>query len=571
MSDSNTLGARLAYRPTELKFGTSGRRGLVTDLTQLEIFIDVKAELEFLQSLPLADGGVTRGDEFYFAYDLRPSSTAFSAEADGRGEIAQAVVAALLDAGMRPLNMGAIPTPALAAYAFARHKGSIMVTGSHIPFDRNGYKLNTSCGELLKNHEAPIGERVRCVREKLYSQAFADSPFDERGMLKGGHEDLPPARDDARVAYLRRYTDFFAGCSLAGRRILVYQHSAVGRDLLVEMLRGFGAEVLPAGRSETFVPIDTENMGPAQLGPIQAMADEAAARGTVDAVVSADGDTDRPLLLGVEPATGKVRFFGGDMLGMITAGYLGADAVVVPISCNDAIDRSPLAAALEPKTRIGSPYVIAGIERAKQEGRRAVCGWEANGGFLTGSDIERSGRMLPSLATRDAFLPLLCCLFSSVDRGLPLVDLFATLPKRYSKAALIPQFPNATSKRIVASYSPVDSRVRDVSFSGANVRACGESGSPIELSDKEADRLRAIHRRLASHFTSAAGFAPIARLNYTDGVRIGFANGDVAHFRPSGNADEFRIYAVADSPERAEVIADLATRGDGMLRRMAEE
>ena len=66
-------------------------------------------------------------------------------------------------------------TPGAAA------RGSIMVTGSHIPFDRNGYKLNTSVGELLKSHEAPIGAFVARVRERLYGQPFTDSPFDEHG------------------------------------------------------------------------------------------------------------------------------------------------------------------------------------------------------------------------------------------------------------------------------------------------------------------------------------------------------------------------------------------------------
>ena len=45
-----------------------------------------------------------------------------------------------------------------------------MVTGSHIPFDRNGYKTNSSKGELLKQQEAPINEQVRKVRQRLYDQ-----------------------------------------------------------------------------------------------------------------------------------------------------------------------------------------------------------------------------------------------------------------------------------------------------------------------------------------------------------------------------------------------------------------
>jgi phosphomannomutase len=39
--------------------------------------------------------------------------------------------------------------------------------------------------------------------------------------------------------------------------------------------------------------------------------------------------------------------------------------------------------------------------------------------------------------------------------------------------------------------------------------------------------------------------------NQTDGLRASFANGDIVHLRPSGNAPELRCYAEADTAERA--------------------
>src|SRR6202162_6364077 len=111
----DSLRSRLNYEPQELGFGTSGRRGKVVDLTQLEVYLNALAELQYLQSLTPAAGGIKRGEEFYFAYDLRPSSSEFSSEAEGRGEIAQAIVAAIVDAGMQPVNLGRTPTPALAS------------------------------------------------------------------------------------------------------------------------------------------------------------------------------------------------------------------------------------------------------------------------------------------------------------------------------------------------------------------------------------------------------------------------------------------------------------------------
>jgi hypothetical protein len=187
----DSLRSRLNYEPQELGFGTSGRRGKVVDLTQLEVYLNALAELEYLQSLAPAEGGIKRGDPFYFAYDLRPSSSEFVSQEQGRGELAQAIVAAIGDAGMQAVNLGRIPTPALASFALSRKKGSIMVTGSHIPFERNGYKTNSSRGELLKQQEAPINEQVRQVRKRLYEQPWDQSRFDERGMLKGGHQPLP--------------------------------------------------------------------------------------------------------------------------------------------------------------------------------------------------------------------------------------------------------------------------------------------------------------------------------------------------------------------------------------------
>jgi phosphomannomutase len=566
-STPDSWRSRLTYEPREMSFGTSGRRGEVEHLTQAEIYINVLAELNYLQSIAVAEGGILSGEEFYFAYDLRPSSSRF-VEGGGRGEVCQAVERAILDAGMAPVNLGRIPTPALAYYAFSRHKGSSMVTGSHIPFDQNGYKLNTSCGELLKKHEEPISCAVQRVRERIYEQSFAESLFDQRGMFKEGHRDLTFERGDAKSLYVQRYVDFFDSSSLVNKRIVVYQHSAVGRDILVDILESMGADVVPMGRSETFVPIDTENIDAAQIGTLQMLQNEAAQRyGPIWAVVSTDGDSDRPLVVGVDPHTSAVRFFGGDLVGMIAAEYLGADRVVVPITCNDGIDRGNLAQALEPKTRIGSPYVIAGLEKAREKGGRVICGWEANGGFLTASDIERNSKALRELCTRDAVLPILCVLLAAHQKNQSLVELFSRLPKRFSRAGLIKRFSRAIGRKLVDEFSVGEPTIQDVVFEDVGAKLIDRRGMECEASGGLRRRVETIRAGLQEFFGAGHGFGTIAGLNYIDGVRITFATGDVAHFRPSGNADELRIYAVADTQERADSIAQMAVaEPNGILR-----
>ncbi|GAM44051.1 phosphoglucomutase [Talaromyces pinophilus] len=562
---SGTLRERLAYTPQPLKFGTSGRRGLVVDLTQLEIYTNVLAEIRYLQSLPLSEGGIKAGDDFYYAYDLRPSSTQYVE--NNRGGLCQAVEQALKDGGMHPLNLGAIPTPALTYFALQKGKGSIMVTGSHIPFNRNGYKLNTSKGELMKKNEQPINELVAQTREELMNQPFSESLFDEQGMLRSKPLNLEPVLPEARSAYIQRFLAFFEGETLHSTTILAYQHSAVGRDLLVEIFEKFGAKVIPAGRSETFVPIDTEAIDQEQLDVVQKLYDQAG-ESSIDAVVSTDGDSDRPLILA--PRDGKLCFFGGDLLGMIVAQFLRADAAVVPISANDAIDHGILAEITEPKTKIGSPYVIAGMQLALDKGRSHVCGWEANGGFLTGSDMKRNGNVLSALPTRDAMLPLLCALFAAKNEKMTLPDLFATLPKRYSRAALLRNFPRSTSLKIIERFSPPDAVMRNVSFDESGLIIVRDSNnSQLHATEAQVDTVKGICSELETIFSSERGFGPIVRINYTDGVRMYFGNGDVAHFRPSGNADELRIYAIADRQERAD---DIAVQGvaepDGLLRRL---
>jgi phosphomannomutase len=525
------LREALTYEPVELRFGTSGRRGEVIHLSQLEVYINVLAELEYLQSLPPSQGGIRRFDAFYLGHDLRPSSTALAPEFEGRGEIFQVVIQAVDDAGMNPASLGPVPTPAVMSYGVPRGCGSIMVTGSHIPFDRNGYKTNSSRGELRKEEEAPILRHVAAVRQRLYDEPFGRSQFDAKGMLRDGHRELPRPFDVGGQSYLDRYSSFFPPKGLKGLRLLVYEHSAVGRDLLFELLTRFGAEVVPIGRSETFVPIDTENIDDATLEEITRLA--AGQEGRFDAVVSTDGDSDRPLLLAVVPGDGRLglRFVPGDLLGMVTAEYLGADAVVVPINCNDAIELGSLRDRLEPRTRIGSPYVIAGMERAVAAGKRAVCGWEANGGFLLGSDIERNRQSLTALPTRDAFLPLLCALFAATERGITLSTLLDAQPGRYGRAGLLTDFPRDKGLAIVGTLS---------------------AGDPLVI---------------GSVFTPGLGFGNVKRIDTLDGVRISFDNGDIAHVRPSGNADELRIYAVADTQERADEIVRLGVmEPDGLLR-----
>ncbi len=131
-----------------VKFGTSGARGLAVDMTDWVCYAYTTGFLGYLRTAGL----LVPGQEVGLAGDLRPSSL----------RIMNACAAAVVDVGCRPRNFGAIPTPALAAHGMAQGMPTLMVTGSHIPDDRNGIKFNLSTGEILKRDEEGI--RLQDVR-----------------------------------------------------------------------------------------------------------------------------------------------------------------------------------------------------------------------------------------------------------------------------------------------------------------------------------------------------------------------------------------------------------------------
>jgi phosphomannomutase len=333
------------------------------------------------------------------------------------------------------------------------------------------------------------------------------------------------------------------------------------------VVRGLGAEVIPVGRSERFVAIDTEALSEAHLAQLQALVDEVrGVHGELDALVSTDGDSDRPLVLGVDPG-GQARFCGGDVLGTLVAEALGVDAVAVPVSASDLIDLHFQARGVHvTRTRIGSPWVIAAMKGLRGERR---VGWEANGGFLTGSTLALPAGPLAPLPTRDAVLPLVAVLHAMRARGCRLSELVDALPRRFSRSGLLDQVDPAQSRALLERFRPSEAPVLRARFEGEQVRWSGEGGPELEASPALASRLFAIRSALGQVFDAASGFGAIEELNLVDGLRLRFVGGEVAHVRPSGNAPQLRIYAVASDEARAAAIVALAlAEPRGLLRRL---
>ncbi|OLY43994.1 phosphomannomutase [Bartonella apis] len=468
----------------QLKFGTSGLRGLVSDLTDDIIMHYTCAFLRHLEKI----GKTSKDASVIVGYDLRSSSP----------HIKNVVVKTIEDLGSSVINAGEVPTPALALYSLNSRYPAIMVTGSHIPDDRNGLKFYRPDGEITKQDERGIVNELDKSGKGGHSEKDTPYHLDE-------NYQSPPVVPDVLELYRKRCLSILPKSALQDMKIGVYQHSSIVRDFLVEVLSALGAKTVAIGRADHFVPVDTEALRDCD----RKLALDAVRQYGLDALVSTDGDADRPLIAGSDGI-----FLKGDVVGMLTAKYLFADAVVTPVTSTSAVETSHFFEHVY-RTSVGSPYVIAGMKQALNDGYHTIVGFEANGGVLLGSDISSETCELKKLATRDAMLPILALLGFAQLRGSSVQALQGSLPRR---------------------------------FTASN-----------RLSNIDTEKAKQVLHDLEDAATCVHFFHPLGTIKHwdvIDGLRVIMDNGDIVHFRLSGNAPELRCYSEAASQEQADKLLE---------------
>ncbi len=547
----------LNYDPKPLKFGTSGLRDFDEYITDFEVYINT---LGFLEAMALGSfylpswqrGKILEEGKrvVLLGRDLRPSSD----------NISEAIAFAIEESGYELKYAGKVTTSELSYYAFQHGWLSIMVTGSHIPFGQNGIKYNLPRREILKIEEKEMLGFVEAVRRREY---YDEKRIEKNGRLFNPDGSFRQGRGIGAVSmqrkveefYLKRYVDIFQGKPLRGKLIVVYEHSSVGRDLLIEELKGLGAQVIGVGRAAegTFVAIDTENVTKGQQIYFRQLAryfkGSLFARikrilgiyNPLFAIVSGDGDCDRPFVMDEEGL-----FYRGDILNILAAQYLKADAVATPNSANKAVGWAmEEMGTIYKRTQIGSPHIALAFLRFLEYGYKRIVGWEVNGGLLVGSDMEVNGKILHELPTRDSFLPILCALMSAQEENKPLSEVFRQKVKAYyTQASLIKNFASERAKQIIGQISPKGNdknKIHEVYFGdGAEVRVirCPYEGT-LEGSFEEwlygieevlgfdfelGKELTGIREKLQTFFIKEYGFTDIVAMTFRDGIEIIFGN-----------------------------------------------
>ncbi|MBT1728453.1 phosphomannomutase [Enterobacter quasimori] len=458
----NNLSTKDIIKKSTIMFGTSGARGMVEEFTDLVV-------RAYVSNFVAVVSKIKKTEEVFIAIDNRPSSYG----------IALSCANALKNLGVEYRFFGVIPTPALAYHSLSKGVPAIMVTGSHIPFDRNGLKFYTSTGEITKQDELDI--------------TSSDIPLNDSIIIEKLTID-----ESAKKNYINRYTHFFPDGCLQGLRIGIYEHSSAGRDVYPFIFENLGATVISLGRTQEFVPIDTEAVSEEDKQKARIWRNEF----DLDAIFSTDGDGDRPLL-----TDENGEWLRGDILCILTAIALGVKAVATPISSNTLLNQCGKFDEVL-FTKIGSPYVIDGLSTLLSH-HDTVAGFEANGGFILASSIHQADRIISALPTRDSVLPALVVLAAYARTGIKAA--LDSLPQRFTYSDRIQAFPPHQSTPL------------------------------INLGKDKPDEL------LAYLGLNKA----IVKVDYTDGVRMMLEDTSILHFRASGNAPELRIYAEASEESAA--------------------
>ena len=469
-----------------LSFGTSGVRGLVTEFTDQQVYLLVSAFLKYADTLNVSKSVST-------GRDLRESSP----------KMLMAVHQAVADHSKTILSCGDVPTPCLAFYSQENKSLAVMVTGSHIPADRNGVKFYLETGETLKHDDQAIFNQYLKLKEENYKSEL----FDTSGSFKTKNSPaITDATAECQKLFTTRYTEFFKDVNLGSYKVLFYEHSSVARDLAPAILEQLGAKIVRLGRSDVFIPVDTEAVD--SLVQFQKWMEEHKG----DVLVSTDGDGDRPLVV-----DNHGQIIQGDKLGMITSLYLRVQAVALPISCNSGIsEMKELKEAVF--TKIGSPFVVAALDELAKKYDQ-VAGFEANGGYILKSNISKKDSVLKSLPTRDSVLPIVALLALAAREKVTPAELINRLPQKYTSSVL--------------------------------VKNC-----PLEVSAKILEKVKTFSKAVIQDILG--GSATVDNTNTLDGVRITTSDGEIVHFRPSGNAPEFRCYVESATQKKADQIATAA-------------
>ena len=224
-----------------------------------------------------------------------------------------ALSAGLLADGADVVDIGVLPTPAVAAEVLRRSAAvGIVVTASHNPFQDNGIKVFGPGG-------CKLGEGDEAALEDALDRIDLDEPGDIGTWREAGAE--------AREAYLDTLRP--ATPWAEGLRIAVDAAHGAASEVAAPALAAAGAAVTALSCSPDGCNIN-EGCGALHPGHLQ----QRVVRGEADLGIALDGDADRCVLVGEDG-----ELIDGDVMIALLALHRGLDQVVGTVMTNEGVVR----------------------------------------------------------------------------------------------------------------------------------------------------------------------------------------------------------------------------------------
>jgi phosphoglucosamine mutase len=355
-----------------LSFGTDGMRG------------DARTQLttDAVAALGRAGAEILGADGFAIGRDPRESGPALVA----------ALHAGVAAAGGGSVDLGVVPTPAVALWCRRESVAGAMVSASHNPWHDNGVKFFTADG-------AKLGDAVQHRIQVRFDQLLAagDTPTVSSGR-------------DAGVAAVEHHVDFLVA-SLDGRTLAGMRVVADAANGAASTIAGLTFERLGADLRLLHASPDGRNINEACGSNHPASLQAAVVAEGADLGVAFDGDADR--LVAVD---GDGEIVDGDQIIAICAldrhrrGILAGDAVVVTVMTNLGFRRSMTAAGISVvETTVGDRHVLEALDAqglslgGEQSGHVVFRDLATTGdGVLSAVQlldvVQRTGRSLADLA-----------------------------------------------------------------------------------------------------------------------------------------------------------------------------
>jgi phosphoglucosamine mutase len=358
-------------------FGTDGVRGVAN--------VDLTPEL--VLALGRATARHITAPTFLVGRDTRRSGAMLQAS----------LSAGLASEGADVVDVGVLPTPALAWLSAVRNLPAAVISASHNPFGDNGVKLFAAGGAKLSvEMEAAIEDELDRI---LDPTAKGPQRLEGHGV---GRLTAEPGLGEAYVDQLASLVD---GRRLDGLRIVVDSANGAASALAASVYERLGAEVVAIGCDPDGTNINA-GCGSTSTGTLASAVVEHQA----DLGVALDGDADRMLAIGPDGALANgdelIALFA---LDLAERGQLAGNTVVVTVMTNLGF-RLAMAerGVIVKETPVGDRHVLAALDKegfslgGEQSGhiifrRLATTGDGLLTGLVLADLMHRTGRTLTEL------------------------------------------------------------------------------------------------------------------------------------------------------------------------------